>query len=130
MHFCITLAPDQVAAFGPQTTCCQPHQQSYYLSHIYQLSPDQGKQWSSIFEPIDNQHQSSELKKINFLSNYIKDSKNEQLRGIVKYINNELIEKGVKVGDEVLYEPNSEYEFVVDDEKLYRMFTRNITVVL
>jgi len=59
-----------------------------------------------------------------------KNSKNEPLRGIVKYINNELIEKGVKVGDEVLYEPNSEYEFVVDDEKLYRMFTRNITVVL
>ena len=59
-----------------------------------------------------------------------KNSKNEPLRGIVKYINNELIEKVVKVGDEVLYEPNSEYEFVVDDEKLYRMFTRNITVVL
>ena len=59
-----------------------------------------------------------------------KNSKNEPLRGIVKYINDELIEKGVKVGDEVLYEPNSEYEFVVDDEKLYRMFTRNITVVL
>jgi hypothetical protein len=41
-----------------------------------------------------------------------------------------LIKKGVKIGDEVLYEPESEYEFIVDDEKLYRMFTKNITVVL
>ena len=59
-----------------------------------------------------------------------KNSKNEPLRGTVRYINDELIEKGVKIGDQILYEPESEYEFVVDDEKLYRMFTKNITVVL
>ena len=59
-----------------------------------------------------------------------KNSKNEPLRGTVRYINEELIKKGVKIGDEVLYEPESEYEFIVDDEKLYRMFTKNITVVL
>jgi co-chaperonin GroES (HSP10) len=59
-----------------------------------------------------------------------KNSKNEPLRGTVRYINDELIKKGVKIGDQILYEPESEYEFVVDDEKLYRMFTKNITVVL
>jgi hypothetical protein len=59
-----------------------------------------------------------------------KNSKNEPLQGTVKYINDELTKKGVKVGDKVLYEPESEYEFIVDDEKLYRMFTKNITVVL
>ena len=59
-----------------------------------------------------------------------KNSKNEPLRGTVRYINDELIKKGVKIGDEVLYEPESEYEFIVDNEKLYRMFTKNITVVL
>jgi len=59
-----------------------------------------------------------------------KNSKNEPLRGTVRYINQQLLDKGVKVGDEILYEPESEYEFTVDDEKLYRMSTDSIAVVL
>ena len=59
-----------------------------------------------------------------------KNSKYEPLTGTVKYINQDLLNKGVKVGDVVLYQPDSEYEFRVDDELLYRMFTNNITVVL
>ena len=59
-----------------------------------------------------------------------KSSKYEPLTGTVKYINQDLLDKGVKVGDVVLYQPDSEYEFLVDDELLYRMFTDNITVVL
>ena len=59
-----------------------------------------------------------------------KNSKYEPLTGTVKYINQDLLEKGVKVGDVVLYQPDSEYEFLVDNELLYRMFTDNITVVL
>tara|TARA_R110002012_G_scaffold236152_1_gene409874 strand:+ start:2371 stop:2931 length:561 start_codon:yes stop_codon:yes gene_type:complete len=54
----------------------------------------------------------------------------EPLIGIVKYINQELLDLGVKVGDEISFQPESEYEFTVDDEKLYRMFTNNITMVL
>ncbi len=53
----------------------------------------------------------------------------EPLMGIVKYINQELIDLGVKVGDEISFTPDSEYEFTVDDEKLYRMFTNNITII-
>ena len=59
-----------------------------------------------------------------------KGIKEEPLIGIVKYINQELIDKGVKEGDEISFEPESEYEFTVDGEKLYRMFTNNITIVL
>ena len=54
----------------------------------------------------------------------------EPLVGTIKYINKELINLGLKEGDEIVYQPNSEYEFVIDDEVLYRMFTDNITIKL
>jgi hypothetical protein len=71
------------------------------------------------------------VKPLKVKESYLKKTcKYEPLTGVVKYINQELIDKGVKVGDTVLYQPDSEYEFRVDDELLYRMFTDNITVVL
>ncbi len=54
----------------------------------------------------------------------------EPLTGKVKYINKELKNKGVKVGDVVSYAPFSEYPYLLDGEKLYRMFTNNITLIL
>jgi hypothetical protein len=54
----------------------------------------------------------------------------EPLMGRVKYINEELALLGVEVGDEVSFQPESEYEFRVDDEVLYRMFTNNITFIV
>ena len=54
----------------------------------------------------------------------------EPLIGTMKYINNELETLGVKVGDEISFTPDSEYEFIVEGEKLYRMFTNNITMIL
>ena len=59
-----------------------------------------------------------------------KFTKEEPLVGIIKYINEDLLNLGLKIGDRVCYQPDSEYEFVVDGEKLYRMFTNNITVKL
>jgi len=58
----------------------------------------------------------------------IKPGTEEPLVGTIKYINNELLELGLKEGDEVSFEPDSEYAFTIDGEKLYRMFTNNITV--
>jgi hypothetical protein len=54
----------------------------------------------------------------------------EPLTGTVKYINKELEVFGVQEGDEVSFQPESEYEFRVDDEILYRMFTNNITFIM
>ena len=54
----------------------------------------------------------------------------EPLFGTVKYINQELLDLGVSVGDNISFTPDSEYPFTVDDEKLYRMFTDNITMIL
>ena len=59
-----------------------------------------------------------------------KTGKEEPLMGVVKYNNQELKNLGVKVGDEVSFTPESEYEFYVEDEKLYRMFTDNITMIM
>ena len=52
----------------------------------------------------------------------------EPLWGIVKYGNEELESLGVYPGDEISFQPNSEYMFEIDGEKLYRMFTDNITI--
>jgi len=56
--------------------------------------------------------------------------KEEPLHGILKYSNKQLKNLGVKEGDQITFTPDSEYEFYVDDEKLYRMFTDNITMVV
>lgn len=48
--------------------------------------------------------------------------------GVIVYINQELIDLGLKIGDEISFEPDSEYPFTIEGEKLYRMFTNNITI--
>jgi len=54
----------------------------------------------------------------------------ENLLGKIKYINSELKSKGLNVGDVISFQPESEYEFDIDGEKLYRMFTRNICMLV
>ena len=59
-----------------------------------------------------------------------KNFKEEPLIGTAKYVNKYLSEQGVSVGDRITFKPESEYEFEVDGEKLYRMYDHQITVVL
>jgi hypothetical protein len=62
---------------------------------------------------------------------YIKKPFSEEpLMGIMKYPNEYLISKGVMAGDLVCFAPDSEYEFTVDGEKLYRMYDHQITIKL
>jgi len=64
-------------------------------------------------------------------NHYLKThAEEEPLMGLVKYPNEYLISKGINKGDKVSFQPNSEYEFNVDGEKLYRMFDSNITIIL
>ena len=60
----------------------------------------------------------------------LKNTKYEPLVGYIKYSNKQLEKKGIKEGDKIIFRPESEYEFNVDDELLYRMFTDNITTVI
>lgn len=55
---------------------------------------------------------------------------NEPLMGQMVYPNEYLLSKGVKSGDKVAFTPDSEYEFNVDGEKLYRVFDHQITMTL
>jgi len=54
----------------------------------------------------------------------------EPLMGQMIYPNEYLISKGINKGDFVCFVPDSEYEFTVDGEKLYRMFDHQITIKL
>lgn len=54
----------------------------------------------------------------------------EPLMGKLKYLNDKLEGYGLKQGDLVSFKPDSEYEFNVDGEKLYRMFDHQITLAL
>ena len=49
---------------------------------------------------------------------------------LIKYPNENLIKQGVNKGDLISFKPDSEYEFEVDGEKLYRMFDHQITMIL
>ncbi len=46
--------------------------------------------------------------------------------GIVKYTNEILLKNGVSVGDKIAFNTDSEYEFIIDGERLYRMRTNTI----
>jgi len=54
--------------------------------------------------------------------------KEKPLTGIMKLTNKELISYGINNGDLVGFLPNSEYEFVIDGEKLYRVMTDFISI--
>lgn len=71
------------------------------------------------------------VKPIKKKESYLKSHESEEpLIGLIKYPNKYLISKGVKKGDKISFKPDSEYEFNVDGEKLYRMFDHQITLSL
>ena len=54
----------------------------------------------------------------------IETNKEQPLMGIMKYTNKNLQEVGSLVG----FTPNSEYEFIIDGERLYRVRTQDISI--
>lgn len=54
----------------------------------------------------------------------------EPLMGEMVYPNEYLLSQGVRPGDTVCFKPESDYEFEVDGEKLYRIFDHQITILL
>lgn len=60
----------------------------------------------------------------------LKPLSEEPLMGEMVYPNDFLKSRGVNTGDKVCFSPDSEYEFNVDGQKLYRMFDHQITVKL
>ena len=56
------------------------------------------------------------------------DDKEQPLVGVLKYCDQHLTNAGLKSGDLVGFKPNTEYEFIIDKNKLYRIFSNSITI--
>lgn len=52
----------------------------------------------------------------------------EELVGIIKYIDNTLIKNGISKEDLVGFTPDSEYEFIINKQRLYRVPTNSICI--
>jgi len=71
------------------------------------------------------------VKPIAATESYIKKPFTEEpLMGEMMYPSEYLISKGVNQGDTICFTPDSEYEFNVDGEKLFRMYESAITMKL
>lgn len=60
--------------------------------------------------------------------NDFKTSKEKEYFGILKYSNKSLERVGLKPGDLVIFTPNSEFEFIINNERLYCMKSNDIAV--
>lgn len=102
---------------------------SYLKDDLFLVDPDQ----FFMYKQNNNWHAWGKycfVKPIPIKDSYIfKPGGEEPLFGVMKYINKELKDLGVKKGDEISFVPGSEYPFIVDGEKLYRMFTSQITLI-
>ena len=58
--------------------------------------------------------------------NKFSNEKEQPLVGVMKYKDNNL--SNISNGDLVGFTPDSEYEFIIDDERLYRVLTKEITI--
>jgi len=106
----------------------EKNSKSYYKDDMYFVFPDQiflyknNNKWKAndsfcFIKPIES--------KSNDIFN---DEKEEPLIGVLKYPDEYLIKAGLKAGDLVGFKPNTEYEFIIDDQKLYRIFSKSITM--
>jgi len=100
---------------------------SYFKEDLYFCYYDQiflykqNDEWKAPFEfcfvkPIENK------------KHLITVEKERPRVGILKYGNSSLERFKIHEGDLVGFSPNSEYEFVVDNNRLYRMKTNDITI--
>lgn len=104
----------------------QKDSRSMFIDDLYFVAPDQiylygnTKKWKTFNDrcfviPIKN-----------------KDSfsleKEQELVGILKYGNSSLQALGINPGDLIGYTPGSEFEFVVDEKKLYCMKSNDIVI--
>ena len=104
----------------------QRDSRSMFIDGLYFVAPDQiylygnNKNWKSFNDrcfvvPIKNKDSFS-------------FEKEQELIGILKYGNSSLQALGINPGDLIGYTPGSEFEFVVDDKKLYCMKSNDIVI--
>ena len=67
------------------------------------------------------------VKPIHSLNNLTED-KEEPLTGVLKHIGDDLRSFGLEDNDLIGFTPNSEYEFIIDNERLYRVPINSISI--
>jgi hypothetical protein len=103
---------------------------SFFRDDLFFIEPDQFFMYNDGFT-WNAYDRYCFVKPIPVTESYIKKPFTEEpLIGIMKYPNEYLTNKGIQEGDLVCFSPDSEYEFTVDDEKLYRMYDHQITIKL
>ena len=60
--------------------------------------------------------------------NDLTEDKEEPLTGILKHVGDDLINFGLNNDDLIGFTPNSEYEFVIDNQRLYRVPINSISI--
>ena len=61
-------------------------------------------------------------------SSFLENRKEQPNVGIIKYTNNTLEALGITPGTLITFTPNSEFEFIIDGERLYCMKSNNIAL--
>ncbi|MAJ75044.1 hypothetical protein CMK13_18835 [Candidatus Poribacteria bacterium] len=104
----------------------QTNSRSYFKKDLYFAAPDQiylyknKGEWQSFgdrcfVKPIKN-------------SDHLKNRKEEPYVGILKISNNNLEASNINPGDTIGFKPGSEWEFFIDDERLYCMKSNDIVI--
>ena len=103
---------------------------SFFREDVFLIEPDQ----FFMYKKGDTWHSYDRycfVKPIPTTESYIKKPFSEEpLMGIMKYPSEYLRGQGVQSGDPVCFAPDTEYEFTVDGEKLYRIYDHQITIKL
>ena len=95
---------------------------SYYNDNMYFVYIDQiyAYKRDGVWFPLDDYCFVKPIKSYDMYST----EKEQPLVGVLKYTNKNLPEANSLVG----FTPNSEYEFIIDNERLYRVRTKDISI--
>ena len=95
---------------------------TYFKDDLYFVSPEQIYMYNSnshlnycFIKPIKNQ-------------SFLRNRKEQPNVGIVKYSNKTLEALGINPGTLITFTPNSEFEFIIDGERLYCMKSNDIAL--
>lgn len=102
---------------------------NYFMGDLYIIDESQfymyhdGESWKSVddycfIKPVDKEN------------SYLYEEGDELHTGVMVYSNTHLNKLGVNNGDKVNFTKNSEYEFFINNERLFRMRTNDICTVL
>lgn len=104
----------------------EKNSKSYFEEDKYFVFPEQIFMYrrDTEWKPLEGYCFVQPIKNVNIFNN----NPEQELTGIIKYLDNGLIKNGIKKGDLIGFTPDSEYEFIVENKRLYRVPTNSICI--